>query len=108
MCCWSFDTSGKASLSFVFTLLQIFFFCISSSSLYPSCVFCAEPERHGLVTPPLGRHIQTTKHVAECATGHGCPEPVHGDGGDEACGCSPYPAHKELHYSKRSGRCWHI
>lgn len=64
-------------------------------------VLCAEPQQYSLVTPPLGRHIETTKHVAECATGHGCQEPFHGDGGNEACGYSPYAANKELHNSKR-------
>ena len=81
------------------------FFLLTSDA---SGLFCPEPQQHGVVTPPLGRHTETAKHVVECPSGCRRQESVHGDGGDEARGCAPYHAHKELHYNKRYGSGCHI
>lgn len=56
-------------------------------------VLCPEPQQHSVITPPFGRHTETTKYIAECATGYGRQEPFHGDGGNEACGHSSYATH---------------
>lgn len=80
---------------------------LSSLFFYPYflLVSCAEPKQYCSVTPPLGRHTETTKHVVECATGCGRQEPLHGDGGAEACGYSPHSTHQKLYYRKRYSRC---
>lgn len=79
------------------------------SSPFPSSCFSppphAELEQHRFATAQLGGHIETTKCAAEPAAGHGCEEPVHGDGGDEACGHPSNPAHKEFHNCKRWDGC---